>query len=88
MLRTWPRMVQAALVIFAVWMLAQLLIGLALSPLLPQDPEATLDALLRLRHPAFWIANAVNGLFYLWTSAAFLALYHRLERLVQTSASR
>lgn len=88
MLRTWPRIVQAALLILAIWMLGQLLIGLALGPVLPQDPQAIPDALLRLRHPAFWIAGAINGLLYLWISAAFLALYHRLERLVQTSASR
>ena len=47
------------------------------------DPERGLGALLRLKHPAFWVFNLTGGLLNLWLSCTLLALYHRLEAAIQ-----
>lgn len=84
MVRHWPRMVQAVLAMVMVLLLFQLISGMVLGLLLPAiDPEVGPDAWLRLRHPAFWVINLCGGLLNLWFSCSLLALYHRLERLVQ-----
>ncbi|HJU84260.1 MAG TPA: hypothetical protein VJ600_08615 [Holophagaceae bacterium] len=88
MVRVWPRMVQAALAILIVWMLGQLLLRWEVGVAFPSALEEAPEAMVRLRHPAFWIAGAIAGIFHLWTSAAFLALYQRLERLVQSSEAK
>lgn len=88
MLRFWPRIVQAALAVMAVGLLGVLLSVQTITAMLPAGTPENADALLRLRHPAFWLAGSLAGLVSLWSGAAFLALYHRLEKLVQSSESR
>jgi hypothetical protein len=88
MLRFWPRVVQAALAIFIVLLLGAMAILAATTAWIPAAAQTDLTALTRLRHPAFWMASACSGLFSLWATAAVLCLYHRLERLVQSSESR
>ncbi|HJW09088.1 MAG TPA: hypothetical protein VJ483_05590 [Holophagaceae bacterium] len=88
MLRCWPRIVQAVLAIALVWLAGQLLMRGVLAGMLPRSGDEIPDAATRLRHPAFWIAGGLAGLVHLWSSAAFLALYQRLERLAQSSEIR
>lgn len=80
MARHWPRIVQAVLAMMLVVLTYQLAAGWALDRLLPAtDPDLGPGALLRLKHPAFWVFNLTGGLLNLWLSCALLALYHRLE---------
>ena len=85
MARFWPRILQTVLAILAVWLLAQLLMQFEVSRLLPEALNDPPPAAVRLRHPAFWLAGLIAGSFHLWSSAALLALYLRLEKLVQSS---
>jgi hypothetical protein len=88
MARNWPRVVQAVLAMTLVLLVYQAATGFALTRLLPaSDPEAGLDAWLRLRHPAFWAIGFLGGCLNLWLSASLLALFHRLEATVQASPS-
>jgi len=83
MVRHWPRIVQAVLAMLLVALVYQMAAGWALDRLLPPtDPALGPGALLRLKHPAFWVFNLVGGAMNLWLSCALLALYHRLEALV------
>lgn len=80
MARHWPRIVQAVLAMTLVVLTYQLAAGWALDRLLPAtDPDLGPGALLRLKHPAFWVFNLTGGVLNLWLSCALLALYHRLE---------
>lgn len=88
MARHWPRVVQAVLAVALVlltyaaasnWVLEHWLRGLA--------PEASPGALLRLRHPAFWVLGFTTGLCTLWMNTTLLALYHRLETAVAGAQS-
>jgi hypothetical protein len=80
MARHWPRVVQAVLAMLLVIFTYQLAAGWAMDRLLPAtDPDLGPGALLRLKHPAFWVSNLLGGGLNLWFSAALLALYHRLE---------
>lgn len=80
MARQWPRIVQAVLAMLLVALVYQIAAGWALDRLLPAvDPEVGPGALLRLKHPAFWIFNLLGGALNLWLSCSLLALYHRLE---------
>lgn len=84
MVRHWPRVVQAVLAMLLVALLYQMAAGWVLDRLLPAtDPDLGPGALLRLKHPAFWVFNLLGGALNLWLSCALLALYHRLETSVQ-----
>ncbi|HJV37472.1 MAG TPA: hypothetical protein VJ528_01430 [Geothrix sp.] len=88
MARHWPRVVQAVLALLLVALLYQIVAGWALDRLLPPtDPDLGPGALLRLKHPAFWIFNLLGGAMNLWLSCSLLALYHRLEAAVATPAA-
>jgi hypothetical protein len=85
MTRHWPRIVQAVLAMLLVALLYQIAAGWALDRLLPSlNPDLGPSAVLRLKHPAFWIFNLLGGAMNLWLSCSLLALYHRLEALVAT----
>lgn len=80
MARHWPRIVQAVLAMMLVAAIYQVGASWVLERLLPaSDPELGPGALLRLKHPAFWVFNLLGGVVNLWLSCALLALYHRLE---------
>jgi hypothetical protein len=85
MARHWPRIVQAVLAVILVALTYQLGAGWLLDRVLPPAaaPELGPDALLRLKHPAFWIFNLLGGALNLWISCCLLALYHRLEAAVE-----
>jgi hypothetical protein len=84
MARHWPRIVQAVLAMMLVALTYQALASWSLDRLLPAtDPDLGPGALLRLKHPAFWIFNLTGGMLNLWLSCSLLALYQRLEALVQ-----
>lgn len=83
MTRHWPRIVQAVLAVILVALSYQLGAGWLLERLLPaSNSELGPDALLRLRHPAFWVFNLLGGVMNLWISCCLLALFHRLEAAV------
>ena len=85
MARQWPRIVQAVLAMLLVALVYQITAGWALDRLLPPvDPEVGPGALLRMKHPAFWLFNLLGGALNLWLSCTLLALYHRLEAAVAT----
>ena len=87
MARQWPRIVQAVLAMLLVALLYQIGAGWALDRLLPAvDPEVGPGALLRLKHPAFWLFNLLGGGLNLWLSCSLLALFHRLEAGAATPA--
>jgi hypothetical protein len=88
MARHWPRIVQAVLGMMLVALIYQVGASYALDRLLPAtDPDLGPGALLRLKHPAFWIFNFAGGALNLWLSCSLLALYQRLEAtLLQPSA--
>ena len=80
MARNWPRIIQAVLAMVLVALVYQVAASWALDRLLPAtDPDLGPPALLRLKHPAFWIFNLAGGVLNLWLSCALLGLYHRLE---------
>jgi hypothetical protein len=86
MARHWPRIIQAVLAMMLVALIYQMGASWALDRLLPAtDPDLGPGAWLRLKHPAFWIFNLTGGALNLWLSCALLALYHRLEALIQPS---
>jgi hypothetical protein len=83
MARHWPRIVQAVLAVILVALSYQLGAGWLLDRVLPPSPpDLGPDALLRLKHPAFWVFNLLGGALNLWISCTLLALYHRLEAAV------
>jgi hypothetical protein len=83
MARHWPRIVQAVLAVLLVALSYQLGAGWLLDRVLPPSPsDLGPDALLRLKHPAFWVFNLMGGTLNLWVSCTLLALYHRLEAAV------
>jgi hypothetical protein len=83
MVRFWPRIIQAVLAMLLVALLYQIGASWALDRFLPAtDPDLGPGALLRLKHPAFWVFNLLGGGLNLWLSCALLALYHRLETAV------
>lgn len=83
MTRHWPRIVQAVLAVILVALGYQLGAGWLLERGLPASPpDLGPDALLRLKHPGFWIFNLLGGALNLWISCTLLALYHRLEAAV------
>lgn len=83
MTRHWPRIVQAVLAVLLVALSYQLGAGWLLDRVLPPSPpDLGPDALLRLKHPAFWAFNLMGGSLNLWISCTLLALYHRLEAAV------
>jgi hypothetical protein len=87
MARHWPRIIQAVLAMMLVALIYLMGVGWAMSHLLPTtDPELIPSALLRLKHPAFWVFNFTGGLLNLWLSCALLALFQRLEATVATVA--
>lgn len=87
MARHWPRVVQAVLAMLLVVLAYQVAAGWALDRLLPStDPDLGPAALLRLKHPAFWIFNLAGGALNLWLSCALLSLYQRLEGSVSGGA--
>jgi len=82
MARHWPRIVQAVLAMALLGVTYLMVVGWSMHHLLPATaPDAPLPALLRLKHPAFWVFNFTGGLLNLWLSGSLLALYHRLEAL-------
>lgn len=88
MARHWPRIVQAVLAMMLVAALFQVGASWLLDRLLPPgDPDLGPGALLRLKHPAFWVFNLLGGALNLWLSCALLALYHRLEAAAAGSVS-
>lgn len=83
MARHWLRIVQAVLAMLLVALVYQVAASWALDRLLPAaDPDLGPGALLRLKHPAFWVFNLLGGALNLWLSCALLALYQRLEAAV------
>jgi hypothetical protein len=88
MARHWLRIVQAVLAMVLVALVYQVAASWALDRLLPAaDPDLGPGALLRLKHPAFWVFNLLGGVLNLWLSCALLALYQRLEVAVAGSAA-
>ncbi|HEY3399817.1 MAG TPA: hypothetical protein VGK03_04225 [Geothrix sp.] len=84
MVRHWPRVVQAVLAMLLVALVYQMAAGWALDRLLPPtDPDLGPGALLRLKHPSFWVFNLLGGAMNLWLSCSLLALYHRLEAAIR-----
>jgi hypothetical protein len=80
MARHWPRIVQAVLAMMLVAMVYQVGASWTLDRLLPAtDPDLGPAAIVRLKHPAFWVFNLLGGVLNLWLSCALLALYQRLE---------
>ena len=87
MARHWPRIVQAVLAMMLVALAYQVGAGWVLDRLLPAaDPHLGPAAMVRLRHPAFWVFNLLGGGLNLWLSCALLALYQRLEAAVSGPA--
>jgi hypothetical protein len=87
MARHWPRIAQAVLAMMLVVLVYQFGAGWVLERLLPPgDPDLGPAALVRLRHPAFWVFNLLGGVMNLWLSCALLALYQRLEASVAGTA--
>jgi len=87
MARHWPRIVQAVLAMMLVALAYQVGAGWVLDRLLPAaDPDLGPAAMVRLRHPAFWVFNLLGGGLNLWLSCALLALYQRLEAAVSGPA--
>ena len=83
MARHWPRILQAVLAMMLVALVYQMAAGWALNRLLPAtDPDLGPAALLRLKHPSFWVFNLLGGILNLWLSCSLLALYQRLEAAV------
>ena len=83
MARNWPRIVQAVLAMLLVALTYQMAASWAMDRLLPAtDPDLGPGALLRLKHPGFWVFNFLGGLLNLWLSCSLLALFHRLEAAV------
>jgi hypothetical protein len=88
MARHWPRVVQAVLAIALVVLVYMTFAGLIMNKLLPSlDSDQVPAALLRLKHPSFWVFNLLNSLMNLWMSCALLALYQRLEASLQNPVS-
>ena len=88
MARHWPRILQAVLAMLLVALVYQVGASFALERLLPaMDPDLGPGALLRLKHPAFWVFNFTGGVLNLWLSASLLALYQRLEAAVSGQAA-
>lgn len=88
MARNWPRVVQAVLAMVLVLLVFQAGSGYALGHVVPSlNSDTGADAWQRLKHPAFWILGLAGGLLNLWLTASLLALYHRLEAVVQASPS-
>ncbi len=86
MARHWPRIVQAVLAMILVALVYQISASWALDHLLPPtDPDLGPSALLRLKHPAFWVFNLLGGVLNLWLSCALLTLFQRLEAAVNNS---
>ena len=84
MVRHWPRIVQAVLAIALVVLVYMTVAGLAMNKLLPNlDSDQIPSALLRLKHPAFWVFNLLNSLLNVWMTCTLLALYQRLEASLQ-----
>jgi hypothetical protein len=87
MARHWPRIIQAVLALMLVALVYQIGASWVLDRLLPNaDPDLGPVALLRLKHPAFWLFSLLNGVMNLWFSCSLLALYQRLETAVASSA--
>ena len=87
MTRHWPRIVQAVLAMMLVALVYQISAGWVLDHLVPGvDQDLGPSALVRLKHPAFWVFNLLGGVLNLWLSCALLALYQRLEAAVATPA--
>jgi len=83
MARHWPRIIQAVLGMMLVGLLYLMGVGWIMSHIFPAtDPDQIPAAILRLKHPAFWVFNLAGGALNLWLSCALLALYHRLESAV------
>jgi hypothetical protein len=83
MARHWPRIIQAVLAMTLVALVYQIGASWVLDRLLPStDPDLGPAALLRLKHPAFWVFSLLNGVVNLWFSCSLLALYQRLEAAV------
>jgi hypothetical protein len=88
MARHWLRIAQAVLAMILVALVYQVGASWALDRLLPAtDPDMGPTALLRLKHPAFWVFNLLGGALNLWLSCALLALYQRLEAAVAGSVT-
>jgi hypothetical protein len=87
MARQWPRIIQAVLAMMLVVLVYQMGASWVLDRLLPTaDPNLGPPALVRLKHPAFWIFSLATGALNLWLSCALLALYQRLETAVASQA--
>jgi len=87
MARHWPRIVQAVLAMMLVALVYQVGASWAMDRLLPAtDPDLGPGALVRLKHPAFWVFNLLGGALNLWLSCSLLALYQRLEAAVAKQA--
>jgi len=83
MARHWPRIVQAVLAMMLVALVYQVGASWTLDRILPAtDPDLGPVAIVRLKHPAFWVFNLLGGALNLWLSCALLALYQRLETAV------
>ena len=82
MVRHWPRVVQVVLGILLVFLIYETGVGWAMSRLLPSTDLDAIPALVRFRHPAFWVFNLLGGALNLWLSCSLLALYQRLEAAV------
>jgi hypothetical protein len=87
MARHWARIIQAVLAMVLVALVYQVGASWALDRLLPaMDPDLGPAALLRLKHPAFWVFSLLNGAMNLWLSCSLLALFQRLEAAVASPA--
>ena len=74
MARAWPRVVFASCAILSAYLFTAAILGGVLGHFL-REPTAW----MRLTRPAAWVSNFLAGFLSLWVSAAFLALFHRVE---------
>jgi len=83
MAKAWPQVLRAAMGMLALYLLLLLGIGWGLQQVLPEPTPWQ-----RLTHPLIWVIQTLSGFMELFLSACFLALYHTVEPLTQSSPSR
>lgn len=75
MIRLWPIALASGSAILLVYVGLVLTLSVCLTAMIPEAVP-----LARLHHPGAWAADFIMGLLNLWFSAAFLALFHVIER--------
>lgn len=87
MARHWPRIIQSAIGILIVILMFWLALSMARYATFIQFGVEGPDAWTRLKHPFEWALHAITALVAIWSSASFLSLYQRLEKLAAGDAA-